>query len=107
MYYIETSSEADDYKRTINKITQYEYDDDQGNWKTGVDVTSTIDHASGDIAGLIELKIPLSDIRLERGGSFRLKGFSTKEGFIGAIDSVPQDYTIDLSGETDSWLTLP
>jgi alpha-amylase len=107
IYYIETSSKADDYKRTIDKITQFEYDDDQGNWKSGVDVTSTIDHVSGDIAGLIELKIPLSDIKLDKGGSFRLKGFSTKEGFIGAIDSVPQDYTIDLSGETDSWLTLP
>ncbi|UCE14594.1 MAG: DUF1939 domain-containing protein, partial [Candidatus Heimdallarchaeota archaeon] len=103
IYYLETSSEADDYRRKIDKITRFDYDNTE-NWNDGIDVTnSSSQFVSGELLGFIEVKIPLSEIDMENGGLLGIKVFSTIEGFEGAFDSVPQDDNIDLTGETDSW----
>ncbi len=108
IFYFDTSIHPNDYKREINKITRYDFDNNLNSWTMGIELSSSsVSYFSSPLLGFIEFQLPLADINLEKGGPVAIKVFSSLEEFDGAYDSVPQDDTIDLSGEDISWLTMP
>ena len=102
MYYFSTDSESSSHNLQNGSFFKVK---DEGGWEFIKTVNSS-DFATNQLFGFSEIRIALSEIELELGGTFSLKVFSSPKGKSGATDTVPHDAEVDVDGDGITWLSL-